>query len=71
MGQRQPPGVVRDAIIATLSQERNQEKTIAEIIDGVHEILGNQVAPSSVRSYLRLHPERFVRVSRGQYRLKG
>jgi len=71
MGQRLPPGTVRDAIIATLSRNRNQEKSTSEIIHGVRVLLGEQVASSSVRSYLRLHPDRFDRVSRGHYRLRG
>ena len=66
---RQRPGVVRDAIIAALS-EKAEGASLAEISRSVAEKVG-VVAESSVRSYLRLNtPSLFVRTDRAQYRLK-
>jgi site-specific DNA-methyltransferase (adenine-specific) len=64
------PGLVRDAIVQTL-QHRGEPATITEILDGVREQLG-EVAPSSVRSYLRLQTGvLFERRDRGLYELIG
>ena len=65
---RRKPGVIRDAIVAYL--RRRDEATITEIHKGVEIALGGTVAPSSVRSYLRLNSgEIFKRTGHGRYRL--
>lgn len=63
------PGEVRDAIVGYLA-ERPAGATIAEIHQAVSARLNTTVAPSSVRSYLRLNSRTlFERTLRGQYRL--
>ena len=67
---RRAPGVVRDAIITHLKEvgSSNTSATTA----AVSEALGEPVAASSVRSYLRLNtPRLFARVGRGTYRLRA
>lgn len=63
-----PPGTVRDAIRAFLSEAG--EASVAEIRAAVTKNLGN-VPASSIRSYLNLNaPAQFERTGRGRYRLK-
>lgn len=67
---RRRPGEVRDAIVQTLEGRRGGA-SVQEISSEVAELIG-AVAPSSVRSYLRLNtPELFVRMDRAQYSLTG
>ncbi len=67
---RKKPGQVRDAILEVLDG-RPDGATIKEIAHGVQAIVGS-VAPSSIRSYLRLNtPQMFARMDRAQYVLKG
>ena len=69
METRRLPGEVRDAVVEVLA-ERPNGASVAEIVAGVHEAIG-EVPRSSVRSYLRLNtPRLFVRQSRGHYSLK-
>jgi DNA modification methylase len=64
------PGVIRDAIMEYF-QVAGGEVSIAELCEGLRSKLGDDVAPSSVRSYLNLNvPKTFERVGRGRYRLK-
>ena len=66
---RRRPGEVRDAIVRVLSDRRSA--TVQQITDGVVELIGD-VAPSSVRSYLRLNtPAVFARMDRAQYAIAG
>ena len=65
------PGEIRDAIVDYLSQCA-QPATVKQITDAVGTRFPRDVAPSSIRSYLRLNtPEFFERIGRGQYCLKG
>ena len=65
-----PPGTIRDAILAYLSEPAEREASIGEIRAAVAEKLGN-VSASSIRSYLNLNvPGVFERTGRGRYRLK-
>lgn len=67
---RKRPGEVRDAIVRVL-QTQPGGASIASITEQVSASIGD-VAPSSVRSYLRLNtPNYFVRMDRAQYALKG
>lgn len=67
---RRAPGTVRDAILAVL-ETRPSGASVAQIINGARDIIG-EVPASSVRSYLRLNtPRLFVRDTRGVYRLPG
>lgn len=69
MKSKRRPGEIRDAILIVLS-DKPDGATMGEIVSGVHELLG-EVAPSSVRSYLRLNtPSLFSKSSRGYYILK-
>jgi DNA modification methylase len=64
---RQPPGVVRDAIIEFL-EERSSPASLSEIYEGVRINLADEVSASSVRSYLQLNEGSvFDRTARGQY----
>lgn len=63
-----PPGNVRDAIVDYLGSA-NADASVAEIIRAVEARLG-PVPASSVRSYLRLRPDRFQRIRHGRYQLK-
>src|ERR1700728_3173883 len=66
----QPPGTVRDAILAYLHEAKDQQASMSDILAAVVENLGN-VSPSSVRSYLNLNPREVLeRPGRGRYRLK-
>lgn len=67
---RKRPGEVRDAIVQVL-EERRGGATVAEITQQVGLRIG-EVAPSSIRSYLRLNtPAFFARTDRAQYTLNG
>jgi hypothetical protein len=69
MVERHKPGVIRDAIVATFKQEK-RVMSVAEVRAAVSERLGEDVASSSVRSYLNINtPGVFLRTGRGQYRL--
>lgn len=69
MTTRQPPGVIRDAIIRYLAHIKD-DASMAEIHAAVCEEVGSEVPQSSVRSYLNLNtPRVFMRTSRGRYRL--
>src|SRR6266699_1090108 len=68
---RRKPGEVRDAIFDFL-REAGREASVAEIRQAVAEKFKGELAPSSVRSYLRLNtPSDFESPSEGVYRLKG
>lgn len=70
MIERRKPGEIRDAIVAYLGRCRS-DASVTDIRDAISKRLGD-VAPSSVRSYLRLNtPARFSRTGRGRYRLRG
>jgi hypothetical protein len=71
MAEHLPPGAVRDAIFAFFAELGDADASTGDIVAGVEQRLGRQVATSSVRSYLRLNPDRFSRVSRGRYRMVG
>ncbi|HWH82998.1 MAG TPA: DNA methyltransferase [Burkholderiaceae bacterium] len=67
---RRRPGEVRDAIVRVL-EGRSGASNVQQITSEVVALIGD-VAPSSVRSYLRLNtPELFARMDRAQYVLKG
>lgn len=67
---RRRPGQVRDAIIDYLHTVPSA--TTLEIIAAVREQLGESVAASSVRSYLRLNTSsQFERLDRGRYALRA
>lgn len=66
---RKRPGEVRDAITAVLAANP-AGANVAQITEQVRGLIGD-VAPSSVRSYLRLNtPQLFARMDRAQYVLK-
>lgn len=68
-GDRNPPGLVRDAIMNVLSS-RGRHMPSQEIEAGVRQLIGT-VPGSSVRSYLRLNtPGFFVSEERGMYGLR-
>ena len=63
---KRKPGAVRDAIMETLAY-RTRGATVAEIIEGVSQRIG-QTPSSSIRSYLRLNtPKLFMKIDRGHY----
>lgn len=67
--ERRAPGAIRDAIIQVFKDKRRPLK-LDELRASVNELLGEDIPPSSIRSYVRLNtPGRFERVGRGQYRL--
>jgi len=69
MGTRRKPGEIRDAIVEVLSP-RYGAATVAEIREGVTQLIGPTPA-SSIRSYLRLNtPALFAQMDRAQYILK-
>lgn len=69
MSERRKPGAVRDAIIEAFRKER-REMSVSEVCTAVSALLGDGVAPSSVRSYLNINtPGQFIRTGRGTYRL--
>ena len=59
------PGVIRDAIVSYLS-EVERDASVGEITQAVEAELGQTVAPSSVRSYLRLGDDLLTRTARGR-----
>ena len=61
------PGTVRDAIVAYLDVTRG-DASVAEIMRAVEANIGD-VPASSVRSYLRLRPDMFLRTRHGRYQL--
>ena len=66
---KRKPGVVRDAIIDTLTY-RTRGATVAQITEDVSARIGSTPA-SSIRSYLRLNtPRLFVKIDRGHYRVR-
>jgi site-specific DNA-methyltransferase (adenine-specific) len=68
MTNKRRPGVVRDAIVEYL--RRRDAAHVKEILAAVEQTLGEPVAASSVRSYLRLNtPEKFKRMGKGRYTL--
>ncbi len=68
MEHRRRPGEVRDAVVKVL-ETKPGGASVAEIVAGVHDVIGD-VPRSSVRSYLRLNtPRMFVRQGRGRYLL--
>lgn len=70
MAVRRQPGQVRDAILEYL--RGGSEATVAEIRSAVSERVGEDVAASSVRSYLNLNtPNVFTRTGRGRYKLSA
>lgn len=67
---RKRPGEVRDAIVQVL-EGRPGGASVVEITKEVGTFIG-EVAPSSIRSYLRLNtPALFARMDRAQYALNG
>ena len=67
--RRRRPGEVRDAILNAL-RARKRALSVSEIEANVHRLLGD-VAPSSIRSYLRLNAgELFHRDGRGMYQVR-
>ena len=58
------PGVIRDAIVSYLS-EVERDASVGEITQAVEAELGQTVAPSSVRSYLRLGDDLLTRTAGG------
>lgn len=67
--ERRRPGEVRDAIVTVLAS-RPRGASIAEIQDGVKDLIGS-AAPSSIRSYLRLNTDStFRREERGIYTIR-
>lgn len=63
---KRKPGAVRDAIMETLAY-RTRGATVAEIVEGVSQRIG-QTPSSSIRSYLRLNtPKLFTKIDRGHY----
>ena len=68
---RRQPGEVRDAVIATL-RAYPDGVPVRQIVADVRGLIGEDVADSSIRSYLRLNtPELFRRLDRGQYQLEA
>ena len=65
---KRSPGTVRDAIVSCLDRAR-EDASVAEIHRAVEARIGT-VPASSVRSYLRLRPDRFERTGHGRYRLR-
>ena len=66
---RRRPGEVRDAIVTVLST-KPYGASVAEIQDGVRDLIGG-AAPSSIRSYLRLNSDSlFRRQDRGVYTIR-
>lgn len=65
------PGQVRDAIVDYLGSHPDGA-TVSEIYGAVRMVLGQDLKPSSIRSYLRLNANSlFERMERGRYRLRG
>jgi DNA modification methylase len=71
MYSRNSPGAIRDAILGAL-EFRTDDASVQEIHGSVTAALGQDVPPSSVRSYLQLNtPGTFERTGRGRYKLAG
>jgi len=71
MSPRYDPGVVRDAILAFMRQEK-RPVTVRELYEAADQAVGSEVPRSSIRSYLNINtPDKFERVGRGRYRLVG
>jgi hypothetical protein len=68
---RLAPGVVRDAVRAVMVEAAPGAMSLADLHAAVVERVGRAVSESSVRSSVLLHPEAYVRVARGRYRLGG
>src|SRR5437868_1978500 len=67
---RRKSGEVRDAILGFF-QSAQRDATVAEIREAVAEKFKGELAPSSVRSYLRLNtPQDFDSPREGVYRLR-
>ncbi len=67
---RRKPGEVRDAIFTSLERKQGAA-SVQEITNDVIDLIG-PVAPSSIRSYLRLNtPTLFARSDRAQYSIAG
>lgn len=66
---RRPPGQIRDAIMSYFASKEG-DASLGEIIEGVQDILGEEVPYSSIRSYLRINtPDIFQRTGRGRYKV--
>lgn len=65
--RRHSLGLIRDAIIDFLGS-RDADATVAEVREAVEKVL-ETVPASSVRSYLRLRPDIFLRARRGRYKM--
>lgn len=64
------PGQIRDAVMAVLQQSDKPTAKLTEIHNKASAILGHEISPSSVRSFLNLNNGDVVtRVSRGAYAL--
>jgi hypothetical protein len=61
------PGQVRDAILDFFEQHKGAAGSLQQIRAHVARVIGHDVPPSSVRSYLRLSDD-FERVERGTYK---
>jgi hypothetical protein len=69
--KRLPPGVVRDAVHTVMQLAAPEALTLTDLHSKVVERVGQAVSESSVRSSLLLHPDTYVRTSRGHYRFAG
>jgi hypothetical protein len=70
MPQRRASGSVSDAILAYMKHEQGAV-SVSQIRAAVNASLGEEVAPSSVRSYLAENvPRLFERVAPGHYQLR-
>jgi site-specific DNA-methyltransferase (adenine-specific) len=66
---RHPPGSIRDAI-TDFFQMYGRSASVGDVLKHVRHAMGDEVAASSVRSYLRLNtPLLFERTGRGRYQL--
>jgi predicted transcriptional regulator of viral defense system len=68
---RRSPGVVRDTVLRILTEKHPDGAKLDTIMAEARAELGNDLSPSSVRSYLRLNtPGTFERLGRGHYRIR-
>ncbi|PVE58713.1 hypothetical protein [Microbacterium testaceum] len=66
------PGAVRDAIVRYLRAQGVDGAKVRDIHAAVEEYIGQEVAASSVRSYLNINtPAQFERLGHGIYRLQN
>ncbi len=65
---RRSPGAVRDVVIKVMRGKG--EMTTREVLEAVRRETGEDVPSSSVRSYLRITPDKFEHTGHGRYRLK-